>query len=110
MQQTKKNSEHLLDLINKMDVPQEQKDEAIEFVESMQEEINDAVKEADDLQDEVDKLQENYDELQSDLLNSPEEELATIDMGYGNIFWKSDNLKLEMYMESLSEKLKSEGI
>jgi len=110
MQQTKKNSEHLLDIINKMNVSQEQKDEAIEFINSMQEEIDGAVKEAEDLQDEVDKLEEGYDEMRTEILNTPEEELATIDMGYGTIFWKSDNLKLEMYMESLAEKIKSEGV
>jgi len=36
--------------------------------------------------------------------------LTEIDMGYGTIYYKTDNLKLEMYMESLAEKLQLQGV
>lgn len=77
------------------------KEDTTESFESLKSRISELEKEVEYQDEQIDELEES---LESD------EGLTEIDMGYGKIWYKTDNLKLEMYMESLAEKLQLQGV
>lgn len=76
--------------------------------ESSKDEIGDLKDEIRDKNKEISKLEEQVEELEQSI--ESDEGLTEIDMGYGKIWYKTDNLKLEMYMEQLTEKLQLQGV
>ena len=97
MKAEKTNIEHLRAIIGKeMFV----KEEALEFLEAIETEMEQAQSETNS---EIQKYGDRIDELESQELGN------TIECGIGTINWEADNLQLEMIMEALEERIKSQG-
>jgi hypothetical protein len=77
-------------------------DEALEFIEAIENDIYDLTSEKEDALDEIHKWEEKYDDKKTDYPN-------TIDAGIGHIHYDADNLQLQLVMEALDEKIKSVG-
>lgn len=97
MSSEKTNIDHLRAIINKeMFV----KEEALEFLESIEDEMKQAQRETNL---EIEKLEEKVEELEGEELGN------TIECGIGTIQWGADSLQLEEIMEALEERIKSQG-
>lgn len=97
MQNEKTNIEHLRAIIQKeMFV----KEEALEFLDSIKTEMEQAKSQTNS---EISKLEERVEELEMQELGN------IIDCGIGTINWDADNIQLEMIMEALEERIKSQG-
>lgn len=81
-------------------------EEAIEFWNAVQEEIDDYNDEITDLKREIESKDDEIKDLESDLAeNYTLEDMETIDCGIGIIeYRKPDNMKLEILMDEFKEK------
>ncbi len=77
------------------------KEDTTENDESLKDKISKLEKEIEEKDEEIDDLNE---------MAETNEGLTEIDMGYGTIWYKTDNLKLEMFMEDWAEKLQTVGV
>lgn len=104
MSNEKTNIEHLRAIINEKMFD---KDEALEFLEAIEEEMenNDTIT---DLQDQLDKAETKIYELEDELNEEPEPD-NIIDCGIGTIEWEADNVQLQLLMENLEERIKEHG-
>jgi len=103
MSNEKTNIEHLRDIINK---EMFMKDEALEFLEAIEDEIKD-LEDDETLQGELDTANERIIELENEV---EEMELGNkIECGIGYIQWETDNVQLELIMEALEERIKTQG-
>jgi len=96
MGKKKTNAEHLRDIIEK-NMPESNKDEAMEFVEAMEIEISEKADEVKDLEDEIENIEETEPKYDNEVEygNGPKEAL----------YWKCDNLAVQSMMEALEDKL-----
>ena len=97
----KTNIQHLRDLIK-------DNDEACEFLDAIENELEDANAETTDLEDEVKKLELRNSELSTEITELQEEkELSNIiKTPIGNIQWEANNLQHIAIFEALAEKVK----
>ena len=102
MQNTKTNIEFLRDIIN---AEMFNKEEAIEFLDSIEEEIKELEDKNDDLEMELDSQKDRIEDLE----NEEWEPEHTINCGIGEIHWSTDNLQLEQLMENLQERISEYG-
>lgn len=93
----KTNIEHLRSII---DAEMFNKEEALEFLDSIESEIEQAQSETNS---EISKLEEKVEELENEELGNE------IECGIGKIQWEADNLQLELLMENLEERIKEYG-
>lgn len=100
MSNEKTNIEHLRAII---DEKLFDKDEALEFLDAIEEEITSLENQKDGLDDEIDSYKDKVIELEE---NQSEN---TIDCGIGKIDWSADNLQLELLMENLTDRIKEHG-
>lgn len=95
----KSNMEYLKELI-------EGNDEALEFLEAIENEHTDEV---DDLKSQIKDKDKEISDLKSDLEDAKEEAdmsyFEVIDCGIGTIEYSTDNLKLQSIMEDFKAKL-----
>lgn len=97
----KTNIEHLRDLINDH-VGEKQKDECLEFLESIETDQS-------ELADEVKDLESKLDNAENAETDEPEYD-NEIDVRMGpndNLYWKCDNLAIQPIMEAIDEALKT---
>lgn len=96
MSNEKSNIEHLRDIINKeMFI----KEEALEFLDSIEDGIGKLINSIDVLKDELTEAENEETNLGGDV----------IDCGIGTIEYVADNLQLQLLMENLEERIKSQG-
>jgi chromosome condensin MukBEF ATPase and DNA-binding subunit MukB len=83
--------------------------EAIEFLDAIQEDVDDLNKEIENKDDEIKSLESDIDDKQGEInnLENQEPSWTTIHAGIGIIEWQSDNIQLQHVMEALQEKLKT---
>lgn len=107
MSKEKTNIEHLRDIIETSNLSPKKYEEALEFMEAIETEIT-------DLNDKVTTHQETNRELETKINELEDEDtrddFEVIDCGYGTIEWRSDNLKLQTYMESLKDRIEAVGV
>ena len=100
MKAEKTNMDYLRDCI-------EGNDEAIEFWDAVKDEIEEKDLLIIDFKDEVSTLEEKVDDLDGELSeyeDMPDEDLETLDLGFGVIeFRQPNNLKLQMIMDDLKD-------
>jgi chromosome segregation ATPase len=97
----KSNIEHLKDLISKDSFS---KEEALEFLEAVADEIKDLEEEFKEMEKEKNELEIDMDELKEEM---DETLVNEIDCGIGKITWEADNLLLEQLMENLANRIAS---
>lgn len=104
----KTNIEHLRAIIVASNLTSERHEEAMEFltaIEDEQTQLSETIREKDS---EISSNEEKISELEMSL--ESDEGLDVIDCGYGKIWYRTDNLKLQSYMESLTERLEQVGV
>jgi len=103
----KTNIEFLQDIINAESF---NKEEALEFLDSIQDEQKELQEELDGANDEVKDLEEKITNLERDLSEAEEQEYGfELKCGIGTIEYNSDNLQLQMIMEALGEQISEYG-
>jgi chromosome segregation ATPase len=108
MSNKKTNIDYLRDMLDK-NMGEPYKDEDLEFLESIEDEVKELEKQVDDKNDEIKSLESDIDEKQTEI-NSLENDgpnWEVIQAGIGTIEWYSDNIQLQGLMEALEEKLKT---
>lgn len=81
--------------------------EAIEFLDSIEEDISDLKREIDDEKDEVRLLELKNNDLQNEINDAEANKREyTIQAGIGTICWEADNIQLQSLMETLGVKVR----
>lgn len=102
MSNEKTNIEHLRAII---DEKLFDKDEALEFLEAIEDELKEADDKCSDLEIELNSANDKVKELEDEEWESEN----TIECGIGKIEYTTDNLQLEILMENLEERIKEHG-
>lgn len=82
--------------------------EAIEFLDAVQEDMDDLEKESENKGEQIKFLQTEVDDNEREIKNMKDDEpdWEIIQAGIGTIQWQSDNIQLQGLMESIQEALK----
>lgn len=80
-----------------------------EWLDAIAEEMKEYENKIASQKEEITKLKADVDELESAVYDEDEENLEEIDCGYGKIWWKSDNLKLQLHMEEFAAKMENKA-
>lgn len=108
MSTEKTNVQHLRDIIETINPSPKKYEEAMEFLDAIEKEQSEFTDTIDEKDKEITENESKIDELET--MIESDEGLEEIDCGYGKIWYKTDNLKLQMYMESLTERLETIGV
>lgn len=82
-------------------------DEAIEFLDAIENEITSLKDGVKNLETENNSCNSEINELMMEVEELRQPDFETIDCGIGTIEWRADNLKLQQIMEDFAEKQES---
>ncbi len=85
-------------------------DEALEFLDAIEENADALLSDLESEQDEVKSLEEKVYDLRSEINSLEDSDMGSeIDCGIGTIQYEADNVQLQLLMENLEERIKEHG-